>query len=858
MVSILASAKWSFAEGTVNAPMQYCTADGFRGSSGSEAINSELASIQSKPSFCAAPGNVSYPVTWSLGASSTSQSNGGVYLDRCKAGTVPGTVTSAPLIDTCTGTGISDSQVSLQAFPIGPSCPVGSTPNASGTCSCNSGNAPSNDPNDANTCYPVSVTVSPSPKSACVAYGDPIYPLNGSAAEEIDLELGLGRLPSILYYNTAMAVATASPIHRYLGEGSDAATNPGVLGGYWFLELDKRIVTSLDPNNISVYTGKGSYIVFTLNSPGVYTSVVDSGKVVKTASGYFYYDFDKNQVESYDLGGTLQSITSSDSRSETLTYSTTQTSLSVAPGPGYVISISDAFGHSLNITYQVLSGNIIRPFQIFGPTETVQFSYNTSGLLSNVQWINLGVGKGFSYDSTNVWAMTSITDEAGVAWLNYTYDSQGRAIATSFGNGAGAYSFDYADTTGAPDAPYPGIVDVLNKNIGNGVIERSFQWHPTAAAHIKLPSGATTTVVPVLAKNYPAAAAISQPAGSGCAASSKSAVYDTSGNPISRDDFNGNRSCFAYDSARSLATMVLEGRSSANACSFVPSTTDTQHPERLTTTAWHPDWALKVREASPKQIITWVYNGQPDPIAGTTASCVAPATSLPDGKPLAVLCSRYEQATTDASGVQGFAAPATGAMRAWNYTYNQYGQVLTETKPKQSATDALSHTTTYTYYPSTSFSGSVGHTLGDLQTATNSLGQAVSYMTYDSAGRLLSSKDPNGTVTTQTYFPRGWLQTVTVTPASGTALTTTYAYWPTGLLKTVTLPDSSTLNYTYDVAHRLTDVVDGAGNKLHYELDNVGNRTSEQVTDASGKLVSSVARVFDALNRVQSTTGAMH
>ncbi len=221
-----------------------------------------------------------------------------------------------------------------------------------------------------------------------------------------------------------------------------------------------------------------------------------------------------------------------------------------------------------------------------------------------------------------------------------------------------------------------------------------------------------------------------------------------------------------------------------------------------------------------------------------------------------MLCVRYEQGTTDTTGAQGLSATVSGATRAWTYTYNQFGQVLTETTPKQSSTDTLSHTTTYTYYPTTSFSGAAGYTMGDLQSVSNPLGQVTNYTSYDKAGRLLSSTDANGTVTTQTYFPRGWLQTQTVTPATGGALTTTYAYWPTGLLKSVTLPDASTLNYAYDGAHRLTDVTDAAGNKLHYVLDNSGNRTSEQVSDASGQLASTVTRVFDALNRVQLQTGA--
>ncbi len=224
--------------------------------------------------------------------------------------------------------------------------------------------------------------------------------------------------------------------------------------------------------------------------------------------------------------------------------------------------------------------------------------------------------------------------------------------------------------------------------------------------------------------------------------------------------------------------------------------------------------------------------------------------------PLAVLCTRYEQATTDATGALGLSATVTGATRAWTYTYNAYGQVLTATDPKLSPTDPLPHTTAYAYYATTALSGGVGHTMGDLQTLTNPLGQVTTYTSYDAAGRLLSSTDPNGTVTTNTYWPRGWLHTQTVTPTSGAAQVTNYVYYPTGLLQTATLSDGTQLSYAYDTAHRLTDVTDGAGNTAHYTLDNTGNRTGEQVKDGSGVLAGTIARVFDNLNRVQSVTGA--
>ena len=81
-------------------------------------------------------------------------------------------------------------------------------------------------------------------------------------------------------------------------------------------------------------------------------------------------------------------------------------------------------------------------------------------------------------------------------------------------------------------------------------------------------------------------------------------------------------------------------------------------------------------------------------------------------------------------------------------------------------------------------------------------------------------------------------------------------YWPTGQLKTATSPDGSTLTYTYDTAHRLTDVTDAVNNKIHYDLDDDGNRATETVSDSSGLLAAAVYRVFDLLSRTQSTTGA--
>jgi YD repeat-containing protein len=88
-------------------------------------------------------------------------------------------------------------------------------------------------------------------------------------------------------------------------------------------------------------------------------------------------------------------------------------------------------------------------------------------------------------------------------------------------------------------------------------------------------------------------------------------------------------------------------------------------------------------------------------------------------------------------------------------------------------------------------------------------------------------------------------------------LQSVYTYDPAGQLIEVTLPDTTSVTYTWDDAHRLTKVTDQAGNSVTYTLDNAGNRTTDEIKDASGTLTRTVTRVFDALNRVQQVSGGV-
>ncbi|WP_171014191.1 RHS repeat protein [Chitinivorax sp. B] len=210
------------------------------------------------------------------------------------------------------------------------------------------------------------------------------------------------------------------------------------------------------------------------------------------------------------------------------------------------------------------------------------------------------------------------------------------------------------------------------------------------------------------------------------------------------------------------------------------------HPaQRVVQTEWHPTWRLPVKLTEPARVTQFDYDDKGNLLKKTVT--------------------------------------ADGVSRVWKWTYANFGLV-------QTATDPNGQVTRYAYDGQ-----------GNLTQLTNPLGQLTQFTRYDAAGRLLEMKDPNGVVTTLSYTPRGWLKTRTV----GKELTT-YDYDGVGQLKQVTFPDQRTIKYRYDPAHRLTDIQDSQGNRIHYELDALGNQLRKQVFDAQGMLVSALQQIEQA------------
>ena len=669
---------------------------------------------------------------------------------------------------------------------------------------------------------------------SCPRYGSPIVPFVGSKERRVELGGWFG-VPFLLTYDSRLKLAPAETAYP-------APASPS-FGEMWQSNMHRqlRVRTSSVTTAVSaVQAHRGGHRWVTFTTPDGYKTNPDlRDRLTSIGSGWLrYFDADSGALEDYDNTGKLQKMVLSSGKTLSFEYSTTSTPANVAPSPDLLIAVRDPFGRAVQFNYEKpadtkLSARITRIVDPNG--QPVAFTYDTNGQLASVAFPD-GRSQKFLYELPALpWALTSVLDENGVRSVEYGYDAEGYAVSTQNGNGSNRYM---ASWQSKPAWMIEETYDSVRQ-----VIWRKHYMNPPAGTSVTLPTGQTISMTTKTVAGVTRLASQTQPAGSGCGASSSSQEYDAQGNVTQRDDFSGGRVCMGYDLSRNLENARVEGLTSSGSCSgltavnaALPSGT------RKTSTAWHPDWSLAVRIAEPKRLTTNVYNGQPDPFAGNAIASCAPTTAkLPDGKPIAVLCKTVEQATYDAGGASGFAAVLDTSVpnRVWNYTYNEFGQVLTSRDPRNNVT-------TNSYYATTT----ADYTRGDLEKTTNALNQTTRFTRYNPMGQVLQSIDANNVTTDYQYDLRARLTRQTTGGQS-----TGYDYWPTGQLKRVTQPDTSYVNYEYDPAQRLVAVADNLGNRIEYTLDNSGNRREERIKDPTGALKRQVGRVFDALGRTQQVTG---
>jgi RHS repeat-associated protein len=431
------------------------------------------------------------------------------------------------------------------------------------------------------------------------------------------------------------------------------------------------------------------------------------------------------------------------------------------------------------------------------------WSYDAaSGLLSTVT-DSFGNTLTFQYGSTGL--VSAVTLPGGTS-IQYGYDSNQNLTSATYPDNT-TRQYLYENTAAATQNQLTGIIDESGNRYATFTYSSgqvTVSQHAGGAEKVSLSYGYSSTAVTDalgVARTYNYqnilnAGKTTAVSGTYCSqcGGAKSVTYDGHGNPISRSDFNNVQTVYSYDLTRNLETSRTEAYGTGRA--------------RTITTQWNSSWRVPQLITEPGRTTAFTYDSGGNPLTKTiTDTSVTPNVS-----------------------------------RTWTYTYDGYGHVLTVDGPRTDVSDV----TTFTYYACTT-----GSECGQLHTATNPMGQATTYNTYNVHGQPLTITDPNGVVTTLTYDARQHL----ISRQVGTE-TTSFEYWPTGQLKKMTLPDASYLFYTYDAAHRLTQVSDGVGNSIDYTLDAMGNRTAENVYDPSNTLHRTHSRVFNTLNQLYQDVNA--
>lgn len=179
----------------------------------------------------------------------------------------------------------------------------------------------------------------------------------------------------------------------------------------------------------------------------------------------------------------------------------------------------------------------------------------------------------------------------------------------------------------------------------------------------------------------------------------------------------------------------------------------------------------------------------------------------------------------------------------------------------------VSDIVTFTYYGTTDTSGCVtgiGNCWrrGDRKAITNAIGQTMTFLRYNSAGRLTKMRDANNVVAEMTYHPRGWVvEQIVRGPDDGVTTDdqiTSFLYDPRGNVTKLTAPDGNYIDLTYDNRNRLTKSRDQAGNEQRYTYDSADNpMTAESwVTIPSNSRKRTQTFTVDALDRVTQVEGS--
>lgn len=635
-------------------------------------------------------------------------------------------------------------------------------------------------------------------QTACgSSFGNPICAANGvkRQAETDFRSSAIGGLEFVRFFSSA----------NYPGPASTVASRSYT--DHWRHSYDRRIVAATDSNPYTIASAQradGVVESFDTNGHAIQNLDGAADVLVRQTSGGqttgWLLTLADSSVEHYDATGKLQSITTREGLTTSLTYN----------GSGQLTTVADQFGHSLTLAYDT-QGSLHTMTDPAGNVYT--YGYDSTGHLTSVLYPGPGNRtRTYVYeDSANPDLMTGIVDENSQRFATYAYDSYGRGISTQHAGGVELYSFTYngASTT---------VTDPLG----------TARTHTFADANGVLKSGTVT-----------------QPAVSAGNVTSTSS-YDANGNLASRIDFNGNKTTYLYDTTRNLQTSRTEGLTSSGG---------TTSATRTITTQWHATYRLPSQITEPSGIagVNRVTTMGYDP-AGNLLTRTITAGSM----------SRIWTYTYDTYGRRLTAdGPRTDVNDVTTYVYYADNDSCVGCRGQlHTITDAASHVTTYNQYDNdsrvtqiTDPNGVVTTMTYDprgwLLTRTDAYGTAqaeTTMVTYDNVGQVTKITRPDSSYISYQYDAAHRLTKITDT--AGDVIQYTLDAMGNRTQEQVFDPQNTlrrSQKRLFDSLNHLTSEISAYQESTQYGYDNNGNRVV--TIDPNG---AATVNSFDPLNRLLS------
>ncbi len=525
-------------------------------------------------------------------------------------------------------------------------------------------------------------------------YGNPVFPGTGiKVATEIDYAAaGADALSLIRTYRSSFHIAPKNGF-----------------GAVWMHQYQKRLDTSImyEPGgSVAALRGDGNYLRF-FKSGSVWLSSEGRDRLIPSFSstgaitGWQYESAEDGTVEAYDNTGLLRSVTALNGWQTGLVYSDATTPISIAPRSGLLIKIRGQFGREMQLIYD----SRVRITRVVGPAgKATDYQYDNNNMLVTVTWSDQKIRQYHYEDSRFAYALTGITDEKGVRYATYAYDSLGRAISTEHAGGVDRFQFNV---------------------LGNG------------QTSVISPSGTGFTLSSELQGTVlrPTSASAACPE---CGDIAKSTSYDAAGNVATRRDFAEKETRYSYD-ALGRETQRVEGYGTADA--------------KTTTTEWHPTWNLPLKVAAPGRVDYFTYDGMGQMTAhGWFPTADANGSQGLNAAPSGAVSSNSYGYDTNAL-MTALTEVEDGAIaKQWSLTYDAQGNLLT-------ATDGTRTARALAYDPSGRLLEAVNIDGDTLKYVYDSRGRVTQYVfgenvtayVYDAIGQKIQVTSPEGDVTNYVY-----------------------------------------------------------------------------------------------------------